>query len=192
VGEALLRIGLAERAELRLGLSSYSRIREGDLELAGFEDFSVGCKFKLIEGGPARSLRPHLAVIAATSVPSGSDDLRADTPQPEVKLAIGWDLSDRLGLAANLNGGWPSEEGERYRQFSGSVSLGLGISERLGGFIEYFGFVPESLGAGDRDFVDGGLTWLVRPNLQLDARAGVALRGVEGHLFGGFGLAQRW
>ncbi|MGB6361714.1 MAG: transporter, partial [Thermoanaerobaculia bacterium] len=85
-----------------------------------------------------------------------------------------------------------SEEGEQFSELAGSVAIGYGLSKRLGGYLEYFGFNSPSRSGPDSHFLDGGFTWLLSNNAQLDARAGVGLNSAAADFFVGVGAAWRW
>ncbi len=194
LGELLLRIGLLQHIELQLGGNSYVWLDSPDGDADGFEDLSLGVKIKLVEGSERFELtQPTVGVIIATTLPTGADDIGEDEPQPEFILAMAWDLSERFSLGSNLNYAYASEDGDRFHQFSGSLVLEYQLTERWGTYIEYFGFVPESDDGPNESFFDGGLTYLVNDNLQLDASAGVGVfNGRSPDYFTGFGVSWRW
>jgi hypothetical protein len=194
LGELLLRIGLLEQFELRLAGNSYVWLESPSGNDQGFVDMSLGAKIKLLEAAEHFDvIRPNVALIFGTTLPTGSIDLSADEPQPAVKLALSWAISERLSSGSNLNYAYLSEDGERFHQFSGSLTLGYKLTEKWGTYIEYFGFVPASKDGPNESFFDGGVTYLVNDDLQLDARAGVgAFNGKSPDYFVGVGLAWRW
>ena len=56
---------------------------------------------------------------------------------------------------------------------------------------EYFGAYP----AGEHDsenYLNGGVTYLINNDLQLDGRVGYGLNGRDDDFFVGFGTAVRW
>ena len=63
--------------------------------------------------------------------------------------------------------------------------------DRLGGFVEYFGGV-KTRGEDDEHSVDGGFTWLVNDDLQLDLSAGVGLNHAAPDFFVSAGFAWRY
>ncbi len=136
--------------------------------------------------------RPRVSLIGAVGVPLGSRDFRQSGLQPEAKLLLGSDLSERVSLSSNLNAAYRSEEGERFGALSGSVSLGVGVTERVGSDVELFGFSPA--GRPDSRFINGGLTYLLNDDFQVDARLGLGLNN-DAHgpdVFFGFGVARRF
>jgi len=66
-------------------------------------------------------------------------------------------------------------------------SLALPTSKPVGVFLGYAGFFAESQ---NQHFLEGGLTWVPTPDLQLDANGGVDPD--SGGYFVGIGLATRW
>jgi hypothetical protein len=59
--------------------------------------------------------------------------------------------------------------------------------------VEVFGEKPESGALGGTQVsLDGGVTYLVRPNLQLDAYAGAGVSDVAPDWIAGIGLSVRW
>lgn len=96
-------------------------------------------------------------------------------------------------MGSNLNYAYLSEEGDRFHQFSGSLALGYKLTEKWGTYIEYFGFVPASKDGPNKSFFDGGFTYLVNDDLQLDARAGIgAFNGESPDYFVGIGMSWRF
>ena len=187
IGELLGRIGLTSRVELRLAANSYvqAEIAE-DASVSGREDGSVGVKIGL---APEQSgARPSLAVILATSVPTGSSAFRQRSLQPEIKVAAAWDLTDRFALATNLNQARLRDERGWFGETSASITGALALAERMGGYLEAYGFAPA--GRPDQVFLNGGVTWLVSPDFQLDARVGGAISG-PAQRFVGVGVSRR-
>jgi len=200
--EALLRVGLFDSFELRLGWEGYAwsesqfetQTRGGRRVLReewrqGATDVSVGFKYKLLEQD---GLRPHFGLIGAFAPPSGSAGISSGDVDPEAKLLWAYDLGDRVGIAGNVNFGVPHDAGDRFFQTSASLSLGVGLTDRLGGYVEYFGFYPHAEQADCAHWLNGGLTLLLTDNLQLDWRVGAGLNEEADDFFAGVGFAWRW
>jgi hypothetical protein len=193
LGEFLLRIGLSKKTELRVGLNSYG-IQEGVSGTGnGFQDLNLGFKWVLREAKEGKGLRnPQIALIGGLSFPTGGAPFRAQHIQPQFKLCLGWELTDRLALASNINSTVVSEGGSQFHQFSGSVSFGYTLTDKVASYFEWFAFLPGAFGAGNSNFLNGGFTYLVNNDLQLDLRVGVGLNGVREDYFVGFGVSKRW
>ena len=76
----------------------------------------------------------------------------------------------------------------RYGELSGSATVGVAVRERLGVFAEAYGFAPR--GRDRSAYVNAGTTWLLTPDLQLDARVGVGVHHAPGEHIVGFGFAR--
>lgn len=201
VGELLLRVPAARRLELRIGVPSWSWMDAGDppdlgpgAELpgegpSGITDASLGVKVGLREPGPDGG-GPAVALLAGTTVPTGGD-VGSDGLHPGGLLAADADLSERVSLGANAGVASAEEGGIRYAELSGSLALGVGLTEAVGLYLEGYGFVPTGDGPGSSSVVDGGLTWLAGPDLQLDVRVGTGLSGPSPDLIFGTGVVWR-
>lgn len=184
LGEILVRIGLGEILELRLAPNSYVWI-DGAEELEGLEDPGLGLKWLIAESGASAA-----ALLLGTSVPTGADELGADGWQPEATIALAHDFA-RASLGANLGWGWEEAGGERLHTALASVALGVPLGARGGAFVEVYGLAAEGAG-GEEAYADAGLTRLLSPDFQLDARVGAGLNGAAADWFVGVGAARRW
>jgi hypothetical protein len=81
---------------------------------------------------------------------------------------------------------------DNHNVFAQSIALGVSLSDKWGSYIEYFGLYTDGLAADfSQHFIDGGFTYLVNYNLQLDVRAGTGLNDASEDLFAGVGLSYR-
>lgn len=197
----LIRVGLDGRTELRVGWDGWieeevdsddGRFAEGTRD--GVGDGEVGVKVGIrSEAGPW----PETALLVGLSLPVGDEPFSSDRFDPAIRLAFGHTLTERLSLGYNLGMEWSSEPGEErvretFSRFVYTVALGTTLTERLGAFVELFGAEPVDAPAGSEVSVDGGLTYLVRPNLQLDLSAGAGLNEEAPDGFVAAGLSYRW
>lgn len=187
-GELLARYGVGERWELRFGVPSYV---DPDIGPAGFEDASLGVKVVLARRDPDRPRRPEAALLADATLPTGETGLREPHVQPGALLALAWPLGTRTELATNVGAAYASVEGESFGVALASVAVGRELTERLGGYVELFGVSRDEPGGSARTFFDGGFTWAVTADLQLDLRAGVELGSDDDTRFFGAGLVWR-
>ncbi len=200
--ELLLRVGLVEDVELRLGWAGWShtdesfrtetrggrsiRVTDGD---DGGNDTSAGFKFHLLDQD---GLVPDFGVITELSLPTGAGGQTSGDVDPVVKLLWAYDLTDDLGVAGNVNFAVPTSENGRFFETSASLSFGYAITDRLGSYVEYFGFYPSDRNQADTHFLNGGFTYLITDNLQIDVRAGLGLNDEADDFFTGAGFAIRF
>lgn len=191
VGEVLIRVGLADRLEARIGLNSFAWVAtEGD-DPEGLEDVSLGAKINFVRAKPGTAV-PDLGLIVSASLPTGASDLGQGVGvQPVAVLAAGLDLTGWLSAGANVAWGYLDDAAGRYSQFAGTFALGFSITERFGAYAEYFGLFPEFDDGPGSHFVNGGVTLLVSRDVQFDVRAGFSLDDAEVDSFAGAGLAFR-
>lgn len=192
-GELLVRYGFRENMEARLGVGSWTRIDGPGGDLDGYEDPELGLKVRLT--APADDRPPGLPAVAlllATTVPVGSKELTTDDWQPTALLAFDWDVNDLLAIGANLGASYPSDGDEQFDQILASVTAAIAATDRLGVFLEAYGFSQEEPDGDATQYVDTGVTFALTDNLQLDARIGFGLNDPSPERFVGVGAVVRW
>jgi hypothetical protein len=189
LGETLIRVAAGNKAEVRIGTPSYLRVNDGSGRKSGLDDASLGAKFVL-----SRRENFPLALIVATTLPTGSRRVAARRFSPEAVLATEVDLSKKTGLAFNVGIARPDDGDGRYNQCFGSVSLGVDVSEKVGAFLEAYAFNRTERGGQSQKFINGGFTYALNPNLRLDARIGQGVGNDTGRsdYFYGFGVSKRY
>jgi Putative MetA-pathway of phenol degradation len=190
IGELLVRVPAGTRAELRVGFNSYSIVHAPGVVRRGFEDMEVGTKIRIVEH-EERSLIPSVSILMLSSLPTGHRGIGTRVMQPTAKLALAWQLSERLSLQSNANYTYASEDGTRFSQWASSASFGTEFTPRLETFVEWFGTSPRSLGAGRADYIDSGAAVKFGRSLRLDARVGTNTRTIRDY-FAGVGVSRRW
>jgi hypothetical protein len=180
----LLRVGITESLELRLGstLFNASTLEVGGVEQTtdGFGAVEMGAKlgFSAGEGGPALALIPSVIVPVDEDF-SGNRAAYTLNGVAAWSLPAGFGLTTVAGLAIN-----PDGEDDYATSHTLVGVLGRSLAERLGGFVEA-GLYPTP-DAADPAYVGGGLTYLLTDLVQLDAFAdvGVSSDAASDLLFG--------
>lgn len=200
--EILVRIGLRTDFELRIGWEGYTwgdektkgatrggrrATREDSFE--GSHDLSIGFKQKLLEQD---GVLPHFGIIAAVSVPTGSTEVSSGDVDPQLVLLWAYDISDTFVIAGNVGFAAPTNEGDRFFQVSASLSFAWSLTDRVGTYIEYFGFYPNVEHSDAAHALNGGFTYLLDNNFQIDARIGIGLNEEADDFFTGVGFAWRF
>lgn len=200
--ELLLRVGITRDFELRFGWGGYAfsenetqarspagRPISPEVHIQGAEDFELGFKLKIHE---QNKYLPHLAILGGVTFPSGSPSISSGDVDPTLGMLWAYDLSDEVALAGQFLFSVPSDEGTRFFQSAASVSLGVSLTDRLGAYVEYFGFYPDAEQSDSAHTVNGGFTYLVDTNFQVDIRAGFGLNEQADDFFTGVGFAWRF
>jgi hypothetical protein len=197
--EVLIRAGLfADWFELRLG-QTYAHSRTTEFgrpteHVSGLTDLYVGSKLGLTE---QNGELPEMALILQALVPTGTQTLSADRVLPGFNFLYGWDvIPDLLSAAGSLGVNRAVDDSNHsFVVMSQSFSLGYTITEQIGAYTEWFALYPTGAIApdvGPQHYFDGGFTYKVTSNLQLDIRAGVGLNERADDFFAGAGFAYRY
>ncbi len=170
----LLRIGLRDRLELRIGFDGLISVPGA----SGLGDASLGAKVMLAE---ETANRPQVAVLVETSVPIGGEEFTSDDYAPSVRLALSKDFGDSLGIGLNIGAEFPEDDEILFY----TLAAGVGIDDKNGVFFEVFGDSESS------HSFDVGWTYLAKSNLQFDVAAGVGLSDEAPDWFVGLGISVR-
>lgn len=194
--EPLLRVGvLAEWLEFRIGWNIGDQVsRQGAAVVSetGSEDLYLGFKIAMT---PQEGILPETALIPQMTVPTGSSAFGAGDVLPGVNWIYGWEINDCISIAGSTQGNGTIDDStsQRYLEVTQSAVIGYSLTERIGAYTEWYGSFPYSADtAKPVHFFDGGFTFLVNNNLQLDVRAGVGLNEAADDYFVGTGSAIRF
>lgn len=174
---ALLRFGVSDFAELRLGVPnvSYEKITGADSDI-NFGSLSLGAKF-----ATALSESVRIGAIPYAEVTTEGGDVGGG-----LIATTAIDLSSKVSVGINAGATtYEDENDERQYEGVGTLALGFTLSQKLGAFAEAYVLVPE----GDSDFfVDTGVTYLVTPSVQFDAYLGTQIPDAT-EIFAGTGVS---
>lgn len=178
--EFLVRIGVFKNVELRVGYDGYNKLNADfgpfDVDESGSGDSSLGFKWKMAE---EKGSRPQTALLVATSLPTGDDAFTADNPEPSFRFNFSHTLSETTGLAYNLGMAAVTENDENGEHTLAvaqyTLTYGVGVSDRVGLFLEAFGDIPTTASGGPSNYIDGGLTVAINPKMQWDLAGGTGI-----------------
>lgn len=181
--EVLLRIGLDEDWELRLGWGGYS-FAENDEDIAN--DMRVGAKWSIADQD---GWHPQLALLGEISIPTGHGDTDVD---PTIALAWSYDLDDKNSIGGNFGIAAITDDGDRFAQGLASIAWNHSLDDQWGFFAEYYTTFPDADDEDAAHIVDGGLTYLVNDDLQLDFSVGFGLNDQADEFIVGVGISHRF
>ncbi|RLD60806.1 MAG: hypothetical protein DRJ05_03870 [Bacteroidetes bacterium] len=170
----MFRYGLFDNFELRLSGSfsdiDYTYKELGtDSTLSGFGNVSFGFKVHIVE---EKGLRPELSLVADMYVRHvGPEGLRPTYSYPVSKIAASNTLSEKFSLGYNLGLAYNGEDAEGF--FIYSVILYYTIFPKAAFFIEPYGNFDSN--GFPNHYIDGGFTYLIRQNMQLDISGGMSI-----------------
>lgn len=175
--DMLLRIGLTERLELRIGWPGYVHTSVED-EFGRFSDGraldpNVGF---LLDLCPQQGWIPQTGVLVSVPIRLEGDPLALSSLQPLNQVLYAWYPSDRLSVGGTTGFSLFDEYGDRYTQFQQSVNADYLLTERFGAFAEWTVLVDHgSDDDGAEHMLGSGLSWLCTDEVQLSWRLGVGL-----------------
>jgi Putative MetA-pathway of phenol degradation len=190
--ELLLRQGiLADWLELRLA-SNISSIDSKGASPTGFNDLYLGSKIGIV---PQFGYLPELSIVPQVTIPTGSSEFSNDHVLFGMNSLYAWDISDSsyLGGSTQFNRSVDPETESLYMEWAQSITVGTSITESLGCYGEWYGFLPyQADTAKSEQFINGGFTYLFSKDVQGDIRIGTRLDQFADQIFSGIGLSIRF
>lgn len=194
--QLLLRVGvLAEWLELRFEWNAADvkqRVAGGpETTTAGSADIRLGMKLALT---PQENLLPETAIIVQMAVPTGSDELSADEVLAGVNFLYSWEVNDFLSIGGSTQANRAADDaGGFYTEFAQSATVGYSLTDRLGAYTEWFVLSPTGAQTAQTEHVfNGGFTYLVTNDFQLDILGGLGLNAAAADYFIGSGAVVRF
>lgn len=170
---ALLRYGLLDNLELRLGWNfEEQRVKKngtllGDVQ-NGLSPLLFGVKLAIAE---EKNGFPEIAFIGHLFLPfTASKDFRPVTTGADFRFSLSHTLGEKSSIGYNLGAQWGDDNPEIAYIYT--LAYGYSITDRFGFFAEVYGDFPEDSQANH--LWDAGLTYLLRPNIQLDVSGGTS------------------
>ena len=192
VPELLARVGiLANWIELRIGWNP-SDERVSGINVSVDDPLYLGIKLAMF---PQDGIRPAVVVLPQMIIPLDPDNDDRAGVLPGVNLLYSWDLNEdfAFGASTQVNRDYDDETDSGYASWAQSASLAFALTDRWGGYTEYFGFYPDDADTvRPEHYFNGGTTVLISDDVQWDIRAGVGLNDAADDYFAGTGLSIRF
>lgn len=186
---SLFRIGINEHFEFRVITeligSRFTDVLGNETTVSGLAPFTLGTKIFIAE---ADGWIPQVAFFTHVTFRNGKEEFKQDYIASDFRFAVEYDLGDRFSLGTNLGVEWGGVSPNATGIYT--LVLGMGATERLGFFAEFYGFVTEQIDQPDHRF-NGGLTYLIADRLQFDFSAGVGISDISPDHFISTGLSFR-
>lgn len=186
----LLRYGILDNFEVRLGSSYesakvYTKETQTDSSFSGMGPLTAGFKIILVK---EKRFRPEIAIVASITFRHIGHKSYAPTySYPLGLLTATHTLSKRFVLGYNVGFAYNGENADGF--FIYAAYLGFQITDRLWSFVEIYGDFDN--GNFPNHKLDGGLTYLIRRNLQIDVSGGTGLSQDVNKYFLNAGIAWR-
>lgn len=181
--ESLVRFGLSPVLELRVGLPDYFTTPGGP---DGFGDGLLGVKYKIYQSKDGNT---KAALTPAVTLPVGARAFTSRHVDPLLTLAAQTVSGARWGLSANVFLSDPTQNGRRDFTTAPSGAVSYQMTPALAAYGELYDSIPRR--GAPSPLADGGFTYLLNPNLQLDVETGAGLGGGAPVRFYGGGVSMR-
>lgn len=196
--ELLLRYGLNDRIELRLGwnfeVGGAGDIVSGSEGSEGFDgrieresQILFGIKAAITEQD---GWRPKSAAILQGYTPTSGV-----APATDVVAAytFGWELANRWRLDSSMRYGTEHSANDAFNQWAPSVVLRVPINDKWHVHAEYFGIYSQGAERDfSRAFISPGMHYLLTPNLELGVRLGWGITQDAPKVFSNVGIGWRF
>jgi hypothetical protein len=194
--QMLWRIGMfAEWFEFRVfynyDINEVTLPAGNHLHMSGSEDLQLGAKICLAR---QEGILPAMGLIPAMTVPTGAPGFTEGEVMPSLQWAYQWEFNKKVSLGmTTLIERQRDDLGNIFVEFAQSGSLDIQLGKKLAMYNELYLLSPT--GRTDEQvqyYYDGGFTYHVTNNLQLDIEAGVGLNRAADDYFAGSGLVVRY
>jgi hypothetical protein len=182
----LLKFGVNENFEARLALG-YFGVKTVSDQIPirkGFGPVAIGVKIKLAD---QQTVWPQVALITNVTLKTGAEEFQPPFTSTDVTLAISRSVGGKFSTTINSGVEWNGETPEAVWLYA--LSAGYILTDKLGTFVELYGFFPEAHHAEHR--ADFGITYKLLPRLQLDASGGFGISHNSKKMFVSTGVSVR-
>lgn len=186
--ELLLRIGILDRAELRISENYLVEQPAGNgaPSVRGFDDTYLATKVSLSD---SRGAVPALAFEVQVDLPTGARSFAAPHALPGGALLLGWEGHSRWSAGVEL---FARQAAEDEGQGVASLSVQYELARSVTGYGEVYAVAPwNSTTDLPTQYANAGLEVLLDRNVQVDARIGAGLDRAAARLFTGVGFSVR-
>lgn len=161
----LFRYGIGKNVELRLvtDINQYTMLVNEHSRI-GIGDLQVGLKAEI----PVKKV--ELAYLGHVVLPTGNNYFSSDQFGLINKICLGHDVTNKISFGYNVGFDYYDEMDYALTY---TYVIGFGLNDQVGFFVEVFGdsFLLEDFSAS----YDGGFTFLINPDLQLDFSIGTGI-----------------
>jgi hypothetical protein len=178
----LFRTGLSKGAELRITARQIVDKTDNN-SLSGIAPLNIGVKVHIIEES---GWIPETDILTNLVIPTGNTSANSGFLGHEILLLFQHDLTPKTAINYNLGYLW---SGFLQREIlTASFCFNYLRTSRSGLFIEYYMFSSDWPG---EQGIDGGMTFLLKPKLQLDISAGYSRLDSQDNFFVSTGFSIR-
>ncbi|MEE9432081.1 MAG: transporter [Melioribacteraceae bacterium] len=172
----LFRYGLTSGLEIRVvnqfekseieSIGNEIDINKNKISTSGFSDLEVGAKVQLFQ---REDVNAEVAFLSHLVIPTGSSNFSNEKLASINKLCVSHTLSETVDLGYNIGYDYFSKENSAYTY---SLATAVSVNNEVGLYIETYG---EIVNKNHISNFDGGVTYLLKRNLQFDFSFGTGI-----------------
>lgn len=194
VPDLLLRVGLTDRLEVRVGwpgfVSTHFDQPNAAASSSGTVDPNVGFMYDLISQD---GLIPQTAVLASLPITLTGNSFAQESLQPLSQVLYNWYLSERFIAGGATGVALFRESGDNFTQWQQTISVDYLCTDSISTFAELQLLVDHgSADDGWQSLIAGGLSHPLSNRTQLTWRAGLGLNGRAPDFLAGVHFAYRF
>jgi hypothetical protein len=184
--ETLVRVGVAGKTELRMGVPDYfyNNVTSSGYT-NGFDDLGLGFQQQL---GPTVG-GFDLSLIPSVSLPTGANRLSSHGYDPAIQMPWSHPLTKSWTAAGMFSLLWPTVDGRRDLTGQASVYFDRQLTQPWDAYIEYSGAFQQR--GGPEHVIDFGTAYKISPHQQLDFHWNFGLSSAAPDHSLGFGYSFR-
>jgi hypothetical protein len=181
----LTRFGIHEYFEIRL-ITEYLTNKNEFSNLNGIAPLKIGIKTKLID---EEGIIPTTAFIGHLTLPKlASRGFQQEHYTSDFRFAMQHTISENQTINYNLGAEWNDQNPSAT--FLYTLTTAYSLSHKIAAYIEFYGFIAQITKPDHR--LDGGFTYLINTNRQLDVSAGIGLSNTSPNYFISLGYSFRF
>lgn len=165
VHSTVLRLGVAEKLEVS-GVINWQKDRITTAEqiekFGGISNTQIGARYNFTKNQGAI---PAIGIQGRLLLNAQSQDYRRDKLGSKFIVATGNKINDWLSIGTNFGMTWSGNNQDPKSLYV--LNFSFGLTEKIGAFAEMYGSFEDS-----NPFFDGGISYLIHNDLQLDISAG--------------------
>ena len=177
VPDLLLRVGVTERMEVRLGWPGASVVNQegalGSTSTTTTLDPNVGFMMDL---WPQHDWLPQTAILGSVPITLSGNRFAMSSLQPLSAFLYQWSFTDRLSAGGDSGLAFYRDEGDHYLQWQQSVDVDYLLTDRVGVFSQWQMLADDgSDNDATRHLLSLGASWLCTDRLQITWRIGAGM-----------------
>jgi hypothetical protein len=181
----LWKYGINKNLEFRL-ITEVNTVKTFDKKVSGLVPIIIGFKVSVSE---EKGIIPATGFIGHLSIPNAaSEKFKASYYAPSFRFNMQHTLSNKCTLAYNLGAEWDGETPEPT--FIYTLTTGFSITEKLGAYVELYGFAPQNNMVDHR--ADGGFTYLITNDVMVDISGGLGITKESSDNYFALGFSYRF